>query len=553
MRKEANVKIDKKSMDISTIPFSRFGSYFVISLIKNKLWIRDVRGGTDSRIFEMQFAEVVTILMTETQLNIFGKHGALHITFVNEDTLSFKGNLKVKYKYHVGVYDTLYHLSDDVYELASHSHNVKIGIKREKGTLTMHAPWYKIGSTKIEFISEHYYHFYLCSYQTVFSEAIINHKSHGYTYDYWSSLLPNDDTAAKYISWMNFVKAEGRLKRPAMLSSKDCMSSVWSWDNCFNAIFLAHIDSDLALDQFLMFAEHQDRSGMYPDHMNSALVTYSSANPPVYGWAYEMMCDNNPVFSNITLLEKVYDTISKLTSFWLKYRMSDEGLPFYNHGKESGWTNGIFFSHRVPMITPDLSAYLIRQLDFLSKVALDLGLKYESERLTKQADDIFEAMMKILWKDQHFVGYSFRDKTFIDGASTLQSLVPLIIHYRLNEEVKSHLMNHLRNGGFMTAFGLATESTNSVHYQSNGYWRGPIWAPMMLIFTSVLEEMGEWSLYTLLVNNFFDCMKKNGLYANYDAKRGNGLFGPSYSWTASTYMHLLIKHDYLRGRKHEEK
>lgn len=543
------MKVNKNSIDIDRIPFSCYGSYFVISLEKNKLYVRNIRGGDmdSGRIFECVFSEAVTIMMTESLLSITGKSGILDISFVNEDTLSFRGNLKVKLNYILKRYDTICQLSKDFHEITSYSKEIKIGIKHEKGTMNVKEPWDAIGNTKIEILAESYYQFYMCSYKTVFNESIIHHKSHGYTYDHWSALLPEDNTAAKYITWMNFVKPEGNLKRYAMYMSKNWMTNIWSWDNCFSAIFLSHLDSDLALDQYLMFSDHQDRSGMYPDFVNDQYVSYSCAKPPIYGWAYEMMMQINPVFNNITLLEKVYDTVSKLTKFWQKHRMSDIGLPFYVHGNESGWDNGTFFAAGMPMVTPDLSSYLIRQLDFLSKIALDLGMQQESNRLKEQADQLFKKMMDFLWQGDRFDGYHLTKEMYVEGHNTLQSYLPLIIHYRLPEAVKNILLNSLKEEGvFLSEFGLATESLKSHAYKQNGYWRGPIWAPIMMIMSSIMEELKEDEFLETIVTRFYHCMKENGMAENFDPKKGTGLKDQAFAWTSSTYLHYLIKYDFLK-------
>lgn len=537
------MKIDKKSINIEKIPFSRFGSYFVLSLIKNKLFIRDIRGGeSESRLFEFAFNESVSILMTEVQLTIIGKHGSLHITFKNEDTLMFKGNLKFKLKLLTSQYDTVCPIGDDLYEITSYSRKVKIAIKKEKGTLNVTAPWEHVGNTKVILTCEHYYQFYMCSYKTVFSNNIIKSKTLHYTFDFWQSILPQDTSHAAYITWMNFVKPEGHIKRYAMYMSKNWMTNIWSWDNCFSAIFLSHIDSDIALDQYLMFSDHQDRSGMYPDYINDAEISYSCAKPPIYGWAYQMMMAINPVFKNITLLENVYDTVSKLTNFWINYRMSDVGLPFYVHGNESGWDNGTLFKEGVPLISPDLSAFIIRQLDFLSDIAYDLGMKLEQERLKSLADEIFDSMMSFLWKEQGFVSYHMAKQKYVDGRMTLQSLLPLMIHYRLPEDVKKHLVNQLKEENhFLTSNGLATESLKSMYYKADGYWRGPIWAPIMLIFTSLLYEMGEIAFSDDLVKRFMNCMESNGMSENFDARKGTGLVDPAFAWTSSVYLHYKFE------------
>ncbi len=78
-------------------------------------------------------------------------------------------------------------------------------------------------------------------------------------------------------------------------------------------------------------------------------------------------------------LEAAYSTLTRMTEFWLKYRMSTYGLPFYVHGNDSGWDNSTLFNEGIPVITPDLSAYLINQIDFLSEIAFSLGHTEESE------------------------------------------------------------------------------------------------------------------------------------------------------------------------------
>jgi glycogen debranching enzyme len=248
----------------------------------------------------------------------------------------------------------------------------------------------------------------------------------------------------------------------------------------------------------------------------------------------------NPIFNNINLLEKVYNTIKQLTQFWMNYRTSENGLPYYIHGNESGWDNGTFFRDGVPMNTPDLSAFLIRQMDFLSNLSKDIGLKNESVQWKERADALFESFMVQLYDDE-FIAYKPFNQVTIRSHHTLQRFLPLMIHYRLDNDIKDKMTKEIEDL-FLTDFGLATESVESPLYRKNGYWRGPIWAPTMLMFIDFFEEM-DHPLHMDLVNKFFNCMSENGMAENYDPKTGEGLKDPAFAWTSSVYLHLKLRYN----------
>ena len=69
-----------------------------------------------------------------------------------------------------------------------------------------------------------------------------------------------------------------------MYMSKNGMASIWSWDNCFNALALTAHRPDLAWEQLLVMVDLQDPSGVLPDLANDRFVSWSFCKPPVYGW-----------------------------------------------------------------------------------------------------------------------------------------------------------------------------------------------------------------------------------------------------------------------------
>ena len=55
-----------------------------------------------------------------------------------------------------------------------------------------------------------------------------------------------------YNLWSSYVRAQDVYKTDVMLMSKKHMSSVWTWDHCFNALSVAYADCQKALDQFFV-------------------------------------------------------------------------------------------------------------------------------------------------------------------------------------------------------------------------------------------------------------------------------------------------------------
>ena len=95
----------------------------------------------------------------------------------------------------------------------------------------------------------------------------------------------------------------------------------------------------------------------------------------------------------------------------------------------------------------------------------------------------------------------------------------------------------------MTKWGLATECPVSSYYRSDGYWRGPIWAPSTMLLADGLERCGEREFARKIAEKFAEMIKHGGCAENFDALTGTGLRDRAYTWTASVF--LVLCHDYL--------
>jgi len=561
-------------IDLLNIPFSRFGSYYVISIFENdgekNLYLRDVRGGDSDlgclfilKVLDDDHHEIpvqdMSISCTETLLRIQYDTSFIEVLFPDEETVRFHSNgPNLCLDYLLKRYDNIFKYEDNTWELCSYSHELKLIIKVLQGEMIVDAPWDTIGNTQIklyfkgmmdntyDFIIESYVDFYKPE-NKVFLPFEENKNQMSNLYNTWYESVidipvayEDEKKLAAYITWANFVKPEDVLTRYAMYMSKNWMTNIWSWDNCFSAIYLSKFKPHLALDQFMLFADLQHETGMYPDFANNKYVSYSCTKPPIHGWCYQYLIKNNKAyFMDAKHLEAAYSTLTRMTEFWLKYRMSTYGLPFYVHGNDSGWDNSTLFNEGIPVITPDLSAYLINQIDFLSEIAFSLGHTEESESWKEISNKLLDRLLEFLWRENHFSAFLLSEDRYIQHHNSLQLYLPIIISNRLPKEVSSKLIADLKNSHkFLTPYGLATESMNSQFYKKNGYWRGPIWAPIMLILIDSLKNMGEENFAYMLASRFCKAVKIGKMAENFDPMTGEGLVDPAFAWTSSVFMTL---------------
>ncbi|BDI27954.1 glycoside hydrolase family 37 [Capsulimonas corticalis] len=351
-----------------------------------------------------------------------------------------------------------------------------------------------------------------------------------------------------YVQWSAVAAPEGHLKRPAMLMSKNHMTNVWSWDHCFNALALTPHAPGLAWDQFRIPFDHQDAAGALPDSVNDKSVVRSFTKPPIHGWALRGLRESDRLgYFTDDVLAEIYEPLSRWTRWWLTERDQDaDGAPQYNHGNDSGWDNCTVFDVGFPLEGPDLSAFLILQMDALADLAARLGRIGDSERWTRQADGLLERMMAHFWRGDRFVAVRSEDHTAVapGDCDSLFPFLPLVLGDRLPMEARAPLIaGLLAPGRFLTEYGLATEAISSPQHEADGYWRGPIWAPPVLLIADGLRRMGETAAARDIAERFCRVVARSGAAENFHAQSGAGLRDRAYTWTASVF--LILARGYL--------
>ena len=566
------------NFDPRYVPFSRYGSYMVLShLAKSEkrregLYLRSAHGDAflQPEVFRIEllhkkmpvpFREIATPPLLRLQ----AQEGYAEICIPEPKLLRIKGTgIGIRLTKSTDVLGTVIPVGHGRWEINSFSNQIKYMLTPIKGSLFIDAPW---KGTKCDYIvaslfpdpnsgvlecgvEEFHSVWHKRNYPGSFQDSLKTIKNE---YQEWLNKMPEVPQAygqsrelAAYITWSCVVAPEGHLTRPAMYMSKNWMMNLWSWDNCFNAMALVYRQPELAWDQFAILMDSQDVSGAFPDALNDKLMSWNFCKPPIHGWTLKWMMHRTS-FIDKKRLKEVYEPLCRWTQWWFKYRDDDhDDIPQYNHGNDSGWDNCTVFSGGVPIESPDLSAYLIIQMDVLADVALRLGKRHEAEKWKAHANELLKKMLIHSWRGSGFVAPRSKDHRVFESDS-LFLFLPIILGSRLPNHVLAKLITGLKKEGrFLTQYGFASESPQSPLYQANGYWRGPIWAPSTMIIIDGLVAAGEKELAREVASKFCDMVSGSGMAENFDAITGVGLCDPAHTWTCSVF--LVLAKEYLEDK-----
>jgi glycogen debranching enzyme len=350
----------------------------------------------------------------------------------------------------------------------------------------------------------------------------------------WRSERTPAAALAAYVLWSATVAPEGLATRESVLMSMHWMDKLWSWDHCFNALALAAGEPDAALDQFLAPFDHQDATGAIPDSVTHSEVLYNFVKPPIHGWALQRLRARASRALTTAELTEIHDRLSRWSAFWLdRRRVPGHVLPYYQHGNDSGWDNSTTFDRDRVVEAPDLAAFLAIQLEVLADLSDELGLP--SQQWRTQSDEVRAALLDELWTGKELVAVGARSGV-ASTATSLLNLLPLVLGARLPAEVRDALGARVEQ--HLTAWGPATEPVDSAHYEDDGYWRGPIWAPSTALIENGLRASGLIELADTVSARFRALCERSGFAENFDARTGVGLRDRAYTWTAAVYLLL---------------
>jgi putative isomerase len=582
------------TFDIGKVPFSRFGSYMAFSMLTDTrrgipgsglyapagvpgLYLRNLHGGSglgdlEHPVFRIELVKNGSFVnfrvqATPTLLALKSPAGEAEFYFDAIDRIRFRARGVSLRLTPVGKEEVTVPKGKSHWQMFQRSGPMeKYTIWPQVGNLMVSDPWNGIGThhpvavfspDATSDISEGEIDTYDSEWAppvttTSFESGLRSVKDE---YQHWVGRMPAvakefgpGAELAAYVNWSTVVAPKDFIDKPTMLMSKNWMAMVWSWDHCFNAMAVADRDPELAWQQFMVLFDNQEVNGALPDGMRENFRAFTYSKPPIHGWVLAWMMRHGQ-FSDTEHIQEAYGPLVKWTEWYFRYRDSNHnGLPEYSQGNDSGWDNSTVFVKGVPVETPDLSAFLVLQMDTLATMAEKLGKHDEADEWHRRSLTLLRQMLDQFWKGDHFVAIQTENDSVVDSESLLL-YIPIILGNKLPPDVQQKLVSGLmRPGRFRTAHGFASEALTSPLYTPDGYWRGPIWAPSSMLLAEGLDSMGQKKIAHDLRKDFCEMAQKSGMAENYDAKSGRALRDPAYTWTSSVY--LIFAHQLWSNSSH---
>lgn len=535
-------------LDLEKIPLSRNGSFFTLRAEPGgALMLRDLHGGDEApaELFRLELlaqnggpAAKTHVRAGPTSLELEGG-GRLRLCFGAPESICIRAENAALRFVACGPsrYDTPVPLGNGDFEYISYKKDRRYLLRAQNADLRLsetaeHAAVFTASPRGGP------YEVQLVSYRVVWNGAPPPDYARAQAavdgeYAAWlrRMALPGGEVGerAAYLLWSCVAGPEGGLSRPAIYSSKHSMANAWSWDNCFCALAVAQSAPELALDQLLLFADRQDASGAYPDFINDRFSSFSCVKPPVFGWTCGRLLRLNPYFREPAVLKPLYETVCRNTEFWMNHRRAD-GLFCYTNGNDSGWDNASCFAGGVPLASPDLFAHLVRQADALAEMAGRLDMPRRAAEWRERAAAWAGLLLARLHDGEGF--FARRPGCTPEPRGSLLLRLPVLAAKRLPPNVADALFDDLSRR-FQTPFGFATEAPDSPFYRKNGYWLGPVWAPVMYLLTDAMEDAGRKAWARKEKRLFLRAVEIGGMAENFDPETGRGNCDPAFAWTAA--------------------
>ncbi|HEX7325656.1 MAG TPA: trehalase family glycosidase [Rhodanobacteraceae bacterium] len=366
----------------------------------------------------------------------------------------------------------------------------------------------------------------------------------------------------------NWRAARGDLQHAGVVPSysnpafNEC---VWSWDSWKQAAGLALFAPRIAEDNLREMFDYQKPDGMIPDMvcLHAKDNNWRNSKPPLATWAALRTYHAN---HDAAFLRALYPKLVRYHDWWFTNRDHlHDGLAEYGSTDgtlqaakwESGMDDDARFDHAkmlqngkhawsMSQEAVDLNAYLYRDAKGLAKVAGILG-DVRQQAAWRQCAAAMKTRLDARFFDQS-LGYFFDVQ--IPGGTFVTTYgpagwIPLWAGAATPEQAKAVARVLADPHKFDTYMPFPTLAADDPRFApATGYWRGPVWLDQAYFGVRGLERYGfNAQADRMALRLFTHAQGLTGdapIRETYDPLTGHGQNSRNFSWSAASYLMLLL-------------
>lgn len=318
----------------------------------------------------------------------------------------------------------------------------------------------------------------------------------------------------------NIVELPGQGSARAVVPSKIGYVGLWQWDAYFIAVGLRHGCPELAREQLDLAFRFPTESGQLPDVIHDEGVLASSddlppqdretlrrhgssvadpnapvplTKPPLAAWALRQVLESSAGTEDPDALAAwangAWGAIARSQDWWFAHADTDgDGMPEYGHPYSSGLDDSPIFDGPLPLVSPDLGAYLVLQDRELARHFVAIGDVAAAERHSDRANTTLAGLLDMWDGDAgYFVAHSGTERI---RSYTAVSLLPLLTG-ELPRGLAAALVSALADPAqFGTPWTVPTVATGDAAFSAERMWRGPVWVNINALLVDGLRRSG---------------------------------------------------------------
>lgn len=375
-----------------------------------------------------------------------------------------------------------------------------------------------------------------------------------------------DRVAAKAVTTLtsNWRSPRGGIKHDGIVPSHAVgyFIGCWAWDCWRFSAAMAGFNPELAKNNIRVMFDYQQPDGMIIDciYPNPAENNYRDSKPPLVAWSVKRVYDAT---GDKDFVRECWPKLMKFYKWWYENRDHDHN-GFCEFGSvdgtleaaawESGMDNAIRFdgarmlqngthAWSVDQESVDLNYYLANEYSALEYLSGVIGQSFDMPDLRARMNDYFYDEEIGYFCDRRLDG----QRSFVEEPGC-EGYIPFWTGIATREQFARTRQLFEDETKFSTYIPFPTIAADNPKYDSNGYWRGPIWLDQTYYGIRSFRNYGDSEAadrYTDQVFTRLDgLLTDSPIFENYDTFSGRGLQASHFSWSAA-YL-LMMYEDYGR-------